>query len=46
VSGRAQTTAAKQEKAFLVGTERPKTFMPSMFSTATVVPAGYKGCAA
>ena len=24
MSGRVQTTAAKQEKAFLVGTERPK----------------------
>jgi GTPase len=34
VSGRVQTTAAKQEKAFLVGTERPKALLPAAESLA------------
>jgi GTP-binding protein HflX len=34
VSGRAQTTAAKQERAFLVGTERPKALIPAAESLA------------
>src|SRR6185295_15499428 len=34
LSGRAQTTAAKPEKAFLVGTERPKALLPAAESLA------------